>query len=1024
MRIKKINYSNIVKSLLFFLLVVFSVEAVAQNFGRNKIQYQRFKFNILQTQNFDIYNYVQNDTVARNFATLNERWYLRHSRILADTFTKRNPVIIYNNHADFQQTGLIDAIIGTGTGGVTEGFKNRVFMPFFDSNQQTDHVLGHEMVHAFQFNMLKGDDSLSLFNTSNIPLWMIEGMAEYLSIGRRDAHTAMWMRDAVVSNDFPTLLDLTRTNKYFPYRYGQAFWAYVAGVYGDEIIKPLFISTAKFGYQIAVDSVLGYEERVVSNMWKNRTFEAYEPLMKDTIPLVGRSLINDPKKGDLNISPVYSPDGKFFTYFSERNLFSVDLFLADATTGLPIRVLSSATERSHVDEYNYIESIGSWSPNSDQYVYVIFTKGKNSLVFVDIKTGKTISETTIPGVPYFNNPSWSPDGKQILVTGLVEGKSDLYLYDIQKKEVTQLTNDFHSEIHATWSSDGKKIVFSSDRGFDTNLSNLVYGSYKICIMDVDTRQIKVLDFFPKANNLNAQFSPDNSKIYFLSNGDGFRNLYEYILADGSINKLTKYFTGISGITEAAPAFSVSRSTGDIAYTLFRRGDYNIYTANSSEFPRFPVDPQTSDFTASELVPFVPTSESILAQNLLITNLPDEIQDNYVFVPYKPKFSLTTIGQTGIGVGTSQFGTQLQGGVSALFGDILNNNQVFSFLQVNGEIIDIGGQVVYLNRSGRLNWGAGFSHIPFLTSAVGFSLDTLSSPQGPILAERLDIFRIRTFVDDLSLFASYPISQTLRYEGGVSYSNYSYRVDRESFFTSGGFFLGQERQKLNPEDFNLRKFRLFNTQVAMVGDNSQFGLTSPVRGQRFRFQAQKTFGEVDIFSVTADFRRYIFFNPLTLAYRALYFGRFGNNNDLNRVGPLFLGSDFLVRGYNINSINDNLCPNNDCLTINELIGNQVAVGSIELRLPFTGPEKLAQVRSGFLFSDLGFFIDGGIALQDGEPSKFSLKPVTGVRTPIGSAGVTMRINLFGFAILEPYYALPFQRFNSKPTFGLFISGGGW
>jgi hypothetical protein len=57
---------------------------------------------------------------------------------------------------------------------------------------------------------------------------MVEGMAEYLSIGSVDANTAMWMRDAIINDDFPTLKEMTTGYEYFPYRYGHAFWAFVA----------------------------------------------------------------------------------------------------------------------------------------------------------------------------------------------------------------------------------------------------------------------------------------------------------------------------------------------------------------------------------------------------------------------------------------------------------------------------------------------------------------------------------------------------------------------------------------------------------------------------------------------------------------------------------------------------------------------------------------------------------------------------------------------------------------------------
>src|SRR6056297_2495233 len=106
-------------------------------------------------------------------------------------------------------------------------------MPYSVSQKETSHVLGHEMVHVFQYRLVKQDDSLMINNIMNVPLWMIEGMAEYLSVGKVDAHTAMWMRDAVQQDDVPSFKDMTRKmGEYFPYRYGHAAWSFITGVWG------------------------------------------------------------------------------------------------------------------------------------------------------------------------------------------------------------------------------------------------------------------------------------------------------------------------------------------------------------------------------------------------------------------------------------------------------------------------------------------------------------------------------------------------------------------------------------------------------------------------------------------------------------------------------------------------------------------------------------------------------------------------------------------------------------------------
>ena len=202
--------------------LLFSLTSEAQYFGRNKPGYRPFKFEVRQTPNFEIYHYLKNDSLLNTLSVWSETWYNMHQKTFRDTFKIKNPVIFYNSHPDFQQTNTISDLIGSGTGGVTESLKNRVIMPVAASLAQTDHTLGHELVHAFQYNLLLNRDSSKNLSIKNVPLWMIEGMAEYLSLGSVDPHTAMWMRDALLNNDFPTLKQLSGSSKYFPYRYGHS----------------------------------------------------------------------------------------------------------------------------------------------------------------------------------------------------------------------------------------------------------------------------------------------------------------------------------------------------------------------------------------------------------------------------------------------------------------------------------------------------------------------------------------------------------------------------------------------------------------------------------------------------------------------------------------------------------------------------------------------------------------------------------------------------------------------------------
>jgi len=986
--------------------------------------YDHFDFEVFNTPHFEIHNYLKNDTVMMNLGQLSERWYLRHFAMFADSL-ENSPIILYNNTSDFKQTTVISGIIGVGTGGVTEGLRSRVVIPVMVSNKETDHVLGHEMVHVFQYNLVRENDSLSFQSLINTPLWMIEGMAEFLSIGSSDNRTAMWMRDAYIHDDIPSIKDMTRKQgEYFPYRYGHAFWAYVTGVWGDNIMQPLFYNTLQYGLDRAVEDMLGISPDSLSVLWKNAMVDYYEPFLADTISPVGTLMYNTERGGEINLSPVLSPDGKYMTFLSNKDVINVDLLLADAETGKILSKLTSSLRKSHIDDFNYIEEAGSWSPDGSKYIMTTFTQGKNKFIIVHLEKNKVKSteEIEIEGVDGLINPEWSPDGTTILFNGLVRGKSDLYLYNLETGKVEQLTDDLYSDLQPSWSTDGTEIAFISERGPDTDLENQVYGNYRLCVLKLETKQVLAYDLFPVANIFSPQYSPTDSSLYFLSNADGFRNLYRYHLHTGEVFKLTKFATGISGITDLAPAYSVSSQTGEVAYTLYRNDNYEIFKAKPEEFLQIPVNPYEINLEAQALAPGKRRLVNIVDHNMNYVKTWPE--DSFRMQPYDPKFMLEYIGSNGFGVAQSTYGTFASGGVSMLFSDMLKQHQIYTMLNINGEVYDFGGQLAYINSKKRITWGGSFSHFPYRGMRYYFGLDSI----GGELIQYTNYDLIRVFEENLSFFSQYPLSTKLRFEGGLSYSRYSYRIDSITYYYSlSGYYLGQTKSKVDdvPDPFNVG-----SAYLAFVGDNTTFGITSPMLGYRYRFQVGQMFDEYDITNFSIDVRKYFFLKPISLAFRALHYGRYGK--DANELYPLYLGNEYLIRGYNFNAFykSEETIPQN-YLDVNNIVGSKIIVFNSEIRFPFTGVKRFSLMKSGYLFSDIILFFDGGVAWTkdrfpwlESSDVRFYWNPNPNYYTPIYSLGASLRINLFGYAILEPYIAMPFQLDNVNYATGFIISGGGW
>lgn len=1012
-----------------FILTLIPYIAHSQYFGRNKVQYEDFDFQILHTRHFDIYHYPKEAKAVRDLGKLSERWYLRHSRLLNHTFKTKNPLIIYANHADFQQTDVISRI-SIGTGGVTEGRRNRVVMPFAEANKSTNHVLGHELVHAFQYDIARQSEIGGIRAMSQMPLWFVEGMAEYLSIGPKGTHTAMWLRDAVLNDDMPGIKDLTNSSEYFPYRYGHSVWAYIAGRWGDDRVGDLFVSSAKNGLGSGFKKILGLSIDSVSTLWENAVKGQYADDVKkrNTPSEVGELKLGKEKNtGSINIGPSLSPNGEYVAFISEKNLFSIELFLADAETGKIIKKLTSTNADPHLNALRFIESSGSWSPDSKRFAAVVFAKGDNQIAIIDVENGGIKRRFDFGEVDAITNPAWSPDGKKIAFAGSDGGYTDLYIYNLETDSLRNVTKDPYSDLQPAWSPDGSAIAFVTDRGTGTDLDNLVFGNMKIAVMDVSSGEMEMIPEFFEAKHINPQFSPDGHSLYYISDYEGFSDIYRFDFQTGKRYRVTSVSTGISGISEYSPAITVAQNTGELMATVFDKSNYSIYQIPEEE-KRGKQMISLSQIANSNMLPSMGSSGNqrmLTYLNDPLTDLPPET--SFGLSDYTPKLSLTNIsGGGGIGV-SGQFGVGAAGGVNLLFSDMLRQHLLFSTIRLQGSFKDIGGQVGYFNRDNRFIWGGSVSHFAFRTSRTGISRNDTTTVDGEEVVAPASVVQLnqRIFRERVSALGMYPLSRTQRFEFSAGYSHIWYDFEREQTFLTG---TGRPFKR-ETFDASLREpspLNLASISAAYVEDNSISAFTGPIRGHRLRFEVEPTTGSLTFMQALADYRRYFYLEPFTLGFRALHSARYFGDAESERLSPEFLGYESLIRGYNTASFSATECsasPGEGCAVFNRLIGSKIGVANVELRLPVLGAEQLALFRSRTVPTTLTAFFDGGVAwTRDNPPELRWTTDNTADNIPVFSTGLSTRVNILGYLIAEVYYAVPFQRPEKGGYVGFQISPG--
>ncbi|MGK7312102.1 MAG: peptidase S9 [Candidatus Longimicrobiales bacterium M2_2A_002] len=1039
-----------VVAILAGLLVLASAAPVsAQYFGRNKVQYEEFDFRILHTDHFDIHYYPEEEQPVRDAARMGERWYTRLSRIFNHEFSDVKPVILYANHPDFQQTNTIGGELGEGTGGFTESVKNRVVLPLTGVYAQNDHVLGHELVHAFQYDIAQEMAAMNQQGLGQLPLWLIEGMAEYLSVGREDPHTAMWLRDAAVRGDLPTFRQLTMDPRFFPYRYGQALWAYIGGRWGDRAVTDLYKSSLRDGWSMSVRRVLRVSDEELNDAWMTSIRSAYLPLLQGKErpeEVATKVLAEDIDAGRLNVGPSLSPDGSRVAYFTERDLFEISLYVADARTGENIMKVADSQTDQHFDALSFLSSAGAWSPDGQRMAFTAFARGDEELVVIDLDGTDVEHRIRIQGVGAVTTPAWSPDGRTIAVSGNSGGVSDLYLVDVESGAVTQLTDDRYADVQPAWSPDGTKLAFVTDRA-GTSFDNLTYGNMQLALLDVRTREIEMLDLFGGGKHIDPHFGPEGRWLYFISDADGFTDAYRVEVATGTIERITRLGTGVSGVTAMSPALTVAAETGDVMFSVFSEGDYTVYRMDADQVAARsePVFMRYAGVQAAGVLPPVEAASRGIVASYLEDPYRGLPEDDFPVDDYSPGLALDYIGvPQGIGVGVSQYGTAIYGAVATYWSDMLGNRQVVAAVQANGGVKDIGGQMVYQNQRGQLNWGVLAGHIPLRLGFIRYEEATLDGIQ--TIVEDFQILRI--YQTRVAGLLELPVSKTRRWEMSLGAQRFGFGLEALRTYYAGGFQpIAQERVDLDPASLDPsfgEAYYMGTASLAYVGDWAYNGFAAPVRGGRFRFEVSPLFGDLNVVELTADYRRYLNKYPFTLALRAFHFGRYGPDAEGTIfTRQTFLGYETLVRGYAYESFTTADCftgSSQDCPAFERLWGSRLGVLNAEIRVPLLGFEQYGLINLPLFPTDLNLFVDAGLAWTSGTPcEEGSTTAVTewgsencapvfewdapDARTPVVSTGVSARVNLLGFAVLETYYAYPFQRPNKGWHWG-FVLAPGW
>jgi len=810
-------------------------------FGRNKVQYTDFEWQVMKTEHFEIYYYPEMFELAQRGAAFAESSYKLLEQKFNHNINHRIPLIFYSSHLHFQQTNTTPGFIPEGVGGFFEFIKGRVVIPSDGSVERFRHVIQHELVHVFmhsKINRVLTDHRQPLDRST--PLWFTEGLAEFWST-EWDQQAEMVLRDAVVNDYIVPVNDMDRIyGSFLMYKEGQKLLSFVEKKFGDEKILLLlenFWKSQNFGE--VMKATIGKNYKEFDEEWLYALKKEYYPTLKDEdLPSVGaKTLVGE----GFNAKPVFHKNGdQRELYYIGNQLGYTNVYRINLDDEKPKPTIVIEGEKT--EEYEAFHLFQGKLDVSKSGMLAFVTKaGENDAIHLyDTKTEKLLETIRFRSLVMLGSVSWSPDGKQLAFSSIDKsGNSDLFILDLDSRALQRLTNDYYDDREPAWSPDGKTIAFSSDR-----TSTGKNGTYNLFSYSLETKRIEYLTFGGSSFTA-PSWSPTGRYLTFTADIGGVRNIWMMDVASPESRKQIKQMTKFVTAT-FDPAWTDDDA---LIFTGFENFSFQLRTYRNASY-RFDTT-KTSVALSLDSVG-TPWTVSGISGPVLV--------DRY---KYSRDYSLD-IAQSAIST-DPVFGTT--GGAIMAMSDLMGNDLYYFLIsntaQSKDEILSsFNIAVSRISVGNRTNAAYGIFRFA---------------------GNRYDLTDPNLFYYEQSFGGyyalSYPLSKFKRIETDVSVTN-----------SEKDIYIGNPRRAL-----------MISNSISYVWDNSIWGGTGPLDGNRLKLELAYTndvqYSNVNYYSVIADYRTYLRLGTRSaLAFRSNVW-----YNDGKEARRFFMGGSWDLRGWDRFSI---------------------------------------------------------------------------------------------------------------------------
>ncbi len=519
---------------LFLLTSGVFAQVNTVEFGKNRVQYKKFKWQYYQTDNFNTYFYEKGEALAKYVAQLAEQELPELEEFLEYGLQRRANIAIYNNFDELRQSNIGLNIEWQTTGGITKLVNNKVVVYFDGNHSNLRRQVREGIARTLLDNILFGDD-LGEFAANqallDLPQWLTDGYVQYAA-ENWSTELDDQLKSALLSGDYKNFYAFAHAK---PLLAGHAFWNFIAERYKKENVT-YFLYLARVYRNLNTASTRICKKKF-KDVLKEFMMENQERYYQD---IRGRK--NFPK-GTVSIVEETTPNKNFIRFTANPVNRSQTYAVVEYIRGkyyvvlydnmVDRKVLLKTGVRSNENEVNPSYPLLAWDGKGTRLACVYWEEGKVKLFVYDIVARFKRIKQDITHFEQIQDMKFMLNTNTLLLSAVKDGQSDIFVYNIEKDSYEQITNDIYSDLDPSFVAFPNKagIIFSSNRpnpnirGGDTEVPT---GRFNIFLADnYNKSEFKQISQLTNLRYGNARYPAqyDGQHFTFISDENGIANRY-------------------------------------------------------------------------------------------------------------------------------------------------------------------------------------------------------------------------------------------------------------------------------------------------------------------------------------------------------------------------------------------------------------------------------------------------------------------------------------------------------------------